>query len=185
MHLFESYLVASRDLYLHNGFRVHHDDWERQKNNHCHSNLDDRQCCLRDETRDIMPEVYEIYETCWSGYFGAVGWSLWYNPYLYTPFISVLFATICKIIFVKLLPFDVWRGTAAEKGGMRKMQWDVGCLLGDEQRADLFSLHEWLSQTIHGTGVFTYIYHKNQPNVGKYIIHGSYGFLPPRKLSEK
>ena len=25
-------------------------------------------------------------------------------------------------------------------------------------------------------GVFTYIYHKNQPNVGKYTIHGSYGY---------
>ena len=25
-----------------------------------------------------------------------------------------------------------------------------------------------LSYTIHGTGIFTYIYHKNQPNVGKY-----------------
>ena len=25
-------------------------------------------------------------------------------------------------------------------------------------------------------GVFAYIYHKNQPNVGKYTIHGSYGF---------
>ena len=25
-------------------------------------------------------------------------------------------------------------------------------------------------------GIFTYIYHKNQPNVGKYTIHGSYGF---------
>ena len=24
-------------------------------------------------------------------------------------------------------------------------------------------------------GIFTYIYHKNQPNVGKYAIHGSYG----------
>ena len=24
-------------------------------------------------------------------------------------------------------------------------------------------------------GIFTYIYHKNQPNVGKYTIHGSYG----------
>ena len=24
-------------------------------------------------------------------------------------------------------------------------------------------------------GVYTYIYHKNQPNVGKYTIHGSYG----------
>ena len=24
-------------------------------------------------------------------------------------------------------------------------------------------------------GIFTYIYHENQPNVGKYTIHGSYG----------
>ena len=28
---------------------------------------------------------------------------------------------------------------------------------------------------IHGTGIFTYTYHQNQPNVGKYIIHGCYG----------
>ena len=26
-------------------------------------------------------------------------------------------------------------------------------------------------------GIFTYIYHENQPNVGKYTIHGSYGEL--------
>ena len=29
------------------------------------------------------------------------------------------------------------------------------------------------SRRIHGTGIFTYRYHKNQPNVGKYTIHGS------------
>ena len=27
------------------------------------------------------------------------------------------------------------------------------------------------SHTIHGTGIFTHIYHKNQPNVGIYIYH--------------
>ena len=27
-------------------------------------------------------------------------------------------------------------------------------------------------------GIFTYIYHQNQPNVGIYTIHGSYGFYP-------
>ena len=32
-------------------------------------------------------------------------------------------------------------------------------------------------------GIFTYIYHKNQPNVGKYTIHGSCGFLLPNKNS--
>ena len=26
-------------------------------------------------------------------------------------------------------------------------------------------------------GIFAYIYHKNQPNVGKYTIHGSYGIV--------
>ena len=29
-------------------------------------------------------------------------------------------------------------------------------------------------------GIFTYIYHENQPNVGKYTIHGSYGY--PKQL---
>ena len=27
------------------------------------------------------------------------------------------------------------------------------------------------------SGIFTYILHKNQPNVGKYAIHGSYGYI--------
>ena len=39
------------------------------------------------------------------------------------------------------------------------------------------------SHRIHGTGMFTYIYHTNQPNVGKYTgkytIHGSYGIKIP------
>jgi len=30
-------------------------------------------------------------------------------------------------------------------------------------------------------GIFTYIYHKNQPNVGKYTIHGSYGIFKLEK----
>ena len=28
-------------------------------------------------------------------------------------------------------------------------------------------------------GIFTYIYHKNQLNVGEYIMHGSYGYVSP------
>ena len=31
-------------------------------------------------------------------------------------------------------------------------------------------------------GIFTYIYHKNQLNVGKYTIHGWYGSEPPSKV---
>ena len=33
-------------------------------------------------------------------------------------------------------------------------------------------------------GIFAYIYHKNQPNVGKYTIHGWYGFLPPELFKQ-
>ena len=29
--------------------------------------------------------------------------------------------------------------------------------------------------SMYGIYIYTYIYHKNQPNVGKYTIHGSYG----------
>ena len=31
------------------------------------------------------------------------------------------------------------------------------------------------TQMLHGTGIFTYIYHKFEPNVGKYSRHGAYG----------
>ena len=31
---------------------------------------------------------------------------------------------------------------------------------------------------LHGTGIFTYIYHKFKPHVGKYAIHGAYGYIP-------
>ena len=39
----------------------------------------------------------------------------------------------------------------------------------------LSHLNHQYTHRIHGTGIFTYIYHKNQPNVGKYTIHGWYG----------
>ena len=39
----------------------------------------------------------------------------------------------------------------------------------------LYKMH--LCYRIHGTGIFADIYHKNQPNVGKYSIHGSYGYI--------
>ena len=38
----------------------------------------------------------------------------------------------------------------------------------------------WMAEsthTIHGYGIFTYIYQKNPLNVGKYTIHGCYGVL--------
>ena len=37
--------------------------------------------------------------------------------------------------------------------------------------------HQTKTHRIHGAGIFIYMYHKNQPNLGKYkyAIHGSYG----------
>ena len=35
----------------------------------------------------------------------------------------------------------------------------------------------FMSHRIYGIGIFTYIYHKGQPHVGKHIIHGWYGCL--------
>ena len=35
----------------------------------------------------------------------------------------------------------------------------------------------YISHTIHVWYIFTYIYHKNQPNVGKYTIHGCHGYI--------
>ena len=34
-------------------------------------------------------------------------------------------------------------------------------------------------------GIFSYIYHKNQPNVGIYTIHGSYGIVNPGGFVER
>ena len=39
-----------------------------------------------------------------------------------------------------------------------------------------------LYHRIHGTGIFTYMYHTNQPNVGAYIIHGSYAGMGSKLL---
>ena len=33
----------------------------------------------------------------------------------------------------------------------------------------------FLSHTLHG--IFSYIYHKSKPNVGKYSIHGAFGYI--------
>ena len=50
----------------------------------------------------------------------------------------------------------------------------------DDHESDLGSDHgngNDISDRIHGTGIFAYIYHTNQLNVGKYTKHGSYGLI--------
>ena len=57
----------------------------------------------------------------------------------------------------------------------RTLRWTV---IGREVINPSWSRLEVLqTHTIHGTGISTYIYHKNKPNAGKYTIHGSYGKL--------
>ena len=65
--------------------------------------------------------------------------------------------------------FTLYRGgLSACKSG----QLQLGELTGLENQGQL----QWEVCPIPSMyGVFTYIYHKNQPNVGEYTIHGSYG----------
>ena len=51
---------------------------------------------------------------------------------------------------------------------------DVKLFICQEQESLYTSLHQ-LKPIGSMYGIFTYIYHKNQPNVGVYTIHGSYG----------
>ena len=51
--------------------------------------------------------------------------------------------------------------------------WDI--LAGGHYMTPTQPIVLFITHRIHGTGIFAYIYHKNQPNVGKYSIHGSYG----------
>ena len=75
-------------------------------------------------------------------------------------------ANNCRVtfLFVNLPTFDPnWRAIMEPEG--------------TESRADLKveTRVSSLFHSIHGTGIFAYIYHKNQMNVGKYTIHGWYG----------
>ena len=50
---------------------------------------------------------------------------------------------------------------------------------GAKKRRRFFSNKKWarIYPIPSMYGIFTYIYHTNQPNVGKYTIHGSYGYM--------
>jgi len=48
-------------------------------------------------------------------------------------------------------------------------------LTENDRRIFVISNSLSLTQMLHGDGIFTYIYPKNDPNVGKYSIHGASG----------
>ena len=76
---------------------------------------------------------------------------------------------------------------------IHEYSWFIDSLIDDidilnhNWHIEIFHDNSWIdyiSHRIHGTGIFTYIYHKNQPNVGRYTIHGSYGFHDQRIIHD-
>ena len=55
-------------------------------------------------------------------------------------------------------------------------RWEWTCPHGTEESCceGFLLLGYIIPHTLHGTGIFTYIYHKFKPNVGKYSIHWAY-----------
>ena len=79
----------------------------------------------------------------------------------------------------KVFPNGTWLVIYSSSGSKQKSPETNPCdklhFSCKETRPTSYQTHPFLTHTIHGTGIFTYIYHKNQPNVGKYTIHGWYG----------
>ena len=99
-----------------------------------YSILDDRRCCLSDETRDIMPEVYE---TCWSEYFAQLedpcDTTCIYTPLTLNSCLRNTWAVETNALSYVCL---AWKKRYAEDA--------VGCLLGDEQRFSWACMHDFL-----------------------------------------
>ena len=76
--------------------------------------------------------------------------------------------------------FDVWRDTAYFADMDLKVNLKPDASGEVKEQTVMFrdspeALPKSCSHRIHGTGIFTHIYHKNQLNVGKYSLLGSYG----------
>ena len=84
--------------------------------------------------------------------------------------------------FLRLRRFSDCGFLTPNAGGQRWIRDDESERTGSDWKLTLPLAHRigWnsqkftLTQRIHGTGIFAYN-HKNQLNVGKYTIHGSYG----------
>ena len=79
--------------------------------------------------------------------------------YIYMKSNSKTNSSICRKIFPWYFHVNDW--------SLRNLGWLSN---GDSQEMCLYRIGSMY-------GIFTYIYHINQPNVGKYTIHGSYGYI--------
>ena len=79
------------------------------------------------------------------------------------------------------MPKTVWSSTKNNKRDVRyreemsfidSMRWPGR--FGQQKHA---CFPQSITHRIHGAGIFTYIYHRFKPNVGKYTIHGWYGLV--------
>lgn len=63
------------------------------------------------------------------------------------------------------------------------LQWYQATLQAQEISVKSFKITEHLVSITHRIhGVSIYIYHKSQPNIGNYAIHGSYGYMHRKSL---
>ncbi len=100
----------------------------------------------------------------------------------YNPLINLLLTS--WDIQVVVCIFVVWRISSSRAGEISNeyiqtysMRLGWGCVYL-WRHGSLICMVNYISHTIHIWYIilFPYIYHKNQPNVGKYTIHGWYGY---------
>ncbi len=85
--------------------------------------------------------------------------------------------------YLQTRPFGVWKprdskirvGCFQQLTLILQLSWYPVSVLTQEAFI-FFGFLGILTQMLNGTGVFTYIYQQNYPNVGKYTIHGAYGY---------
>ena len=100
----------------------------------------------------------------------------------YSPYISILYWWSPDFWTIQQYDFHlslVSQPLAASEPIQLPLLWSfVPCLAGDISSlpAVLAGNMDIIRSPIGSMcGIFTYIYHKDQPNVGTYVIHGSYG----------
>ena len=67
--------------------------------------------------------------------------------------------------------------TSAEAAIYGCLACRFGTLILRQIFLDSWPFQVYISHRIHGTGIFTYIYHRSHPNVGKSTMHECYGIL--------
>ena len=104
---------------------------------------------------------------CYKCYISFREGKLFFQPRLCSFFLS-----FSVPLYLQLPRLSFCRKHAGRPDGMETVGW----IFPEKRRTIEISPHFFKRDTIGSMyGIFTFIYHKNQPNVGEYTIHGSYG----------